>query len=74
MSALVNNVSIEKLEFVVLEAIAYFKEQNISKEIQNYSELLANECYNVGMKDKASEYYRMSYEAKISIKEKGYLR
>ena len=74
LSALVNKVSIEKLEFVVLEAIAYFKEQNISKEIQNYSELLANECYNVGMKDKASEYYRMSYEAKISIKEKGYLR
>lgn len=74
LSALVNKVSIEKLEFVVLEAIAYFKEQNISKEIQNYSELLANECYNVGMKDKASEYYRMSYEAKISIKEKGDLR
>ncbi|AAS40895.1 hypothetical protein BCE_1971 [Bacillus cereus ATCC 10987] len=31
MSALVNKVSIEKLEFVVLEAIAYFKEQNIWK-------------------------------------------
>ncbi|HDR3651831.1 TPA: tetratricopeptide repeat protein [Bacillus anthracis] len=74
LNALVDKVAIEELEPIVLEAIAYFKDQNILKEIQNYSEFLANECYNIGMKDKASDYYRMSYEAKILIKEKGYLR
>lgn len=74
LRALVDKVSIEKLESIILDSISYFREQSILKEINNYSELLANECYNMGMKDKAADYYRMSYEAKISLKEKGYLK
>ncbi|EOW9527325.1 tetratricopeptide repeat protein [Bacillus cytotoxicus] len=69
-----NNESIESLEAVVIEALSYFKEQELWKDVQIYTELLAVKWYNMGDKDKASDYYHMGYEARNLLKEKGRLK
>ncbi|PEB51427.1 hypothetical protein CON65_10890 [Bacillus pseudomycoides] len=69
-----NNEPIEKLEEVVTEALSYFKEQDLWKDVQIYTELLAVKWYNMGVKDKACDYYHLSHEARTLLKEKGRLK
>lgn len=66
-----NNESIEKLEEIVNESLSYFQEQELWKDIQIYTELLAGKWYNVGAKEKACEYYRLGHEARTLLKRKG---
>nr|WP_082246103.1 tetratricopeptide repeat protein [Bacillus gaemokensis] len=74
LKAMIENEPIEKLEKIILDAISYFKEQDLWKEILNYSELLAVKWFDKGTKDKACDYYRMNHEARILLKEKRYLK
>ncbi|MBJ7945070.1 tetratricopeptide repeat protein [Bacillus cereus group sp. N24] len=69
-----NNESIKKLEEIVNESLSYFKEQELWKDIQIYTELLAGKWYNVGAKEKACEYYHLGHEARTLLKEKGRLK
>lgn len=69
-----NSEPVERLEEVMLEAIPYFKEQELFNELSVYTELLGNKWYNVGEKGKACDYYRESLGAKKLLNEKGYLK
>ncbi|MGI2731732.1 tetratricopeptide repeat protein [Bacillus cytotoxicus] len=74
LKTMIENKSITNLEKCILEGISYFKKQDLWKDVQIYSELLAIKWYNMGMKEKASDYYHMSHEAKNLLKEKGRLK
>ncbi|WP_242143135.1 MULTISPECIES: tetratricopeptide repeat protein [unclassified Bacillus cereus group] len=74
LKTMLDNEPIEKLEKIMLDSISFFKEQDLWNEIQKYSEILAVKWYNMGEKDKASDYYHMGYEARNLLKEKGRLK
>nr|WP_243526234.1 tetratricopeptide repeat protein [Bacillus pseudomycoides] len=74
LKAMIENESLEKLEELVLEAISYFKEHELFKDIQVYTEELAAKWYGAGDECKAGKYFYMSYEAKNLLKEKGRLK
>ncbi|MDO6634330.1 Rap family tetratricopeptide repeat protein [Bacillus thuringiensis] len=74
LKSLNENVPVESLENLVLEAISYFKNQKLWKDVQLYAEELAAKWYDIGAKEKAGQYFYMSYEAKKILKKRGALK
>jgi tetratricopeptide (TPR) repeat protein len=69
-----NCVPIEELEGIIGQAIEYFKKQELWKNVYLYTEELANKWYDVGNESKASTYFRISYEARKTLKKLGALK
>ncbi|HGA1020880.1 TPA: tetratricopeptide repeat protein [Bacillus cereus] len=61
------------LESVVLEGISYFEEENLTRCVQEYTEILATMFYKEANEKKASRYFYMSNEARKKYEEKGAL-
>ncbi len=59
------------LESVVLEGISYFEEENLTRCVQEYTEILATMFYKEANEKKASRYFYMSNEARKNMKKKG---
>lgn len=74
LQAMNDELTIEELEGIVLQAVTYFKQQELWKDIQFYTEELAAKWFEYGNKEKAGEYFQMSYEAKKILKSKGALK
>ncbi|WJE55656.1 tetratricopeptide repeat protein (plasmid) [Bacillus cereus] len=61
------------LESVVLEGISYFEVENLTRCVQEYTEILATMFYKEKNEKKASKYFHMSNEARKKYEEKGAL-
>ncbi|MEF7557862.1 Rap family tetratricopeptide repeat protein [Bacillus thuringiensis] len=61
------------LESVVLEGISYFEAENLTRCVQEYTEILATMFYKEANEKKASRYFYMSNEARKKYEEKGAL-
>lgn len=74
LKALNEKWPVESLDLMISEAISYFKNQELWKDVQFYAEELAVKWYDVGNEGKASRYFHMSYEAKKILKKRGSLK
>lgn len=61
------------LESTVLEGISYFEAENLTRCVQEYTEILATMFYKEENDKKASKYFYMSNEARKKYEEKGAL-
>jgi tetratricopeptide (TPR) repeat protein len=69
-----DNLPIEDLEGVFLQAIEYFKERELWKDVIIYSEEIAGKWFDVGNESKISTYFHMNYEARQIFKKKESLK
>jgi tetratricopeptide (TPR) repeat protein len=69
-----DNLPIEELEGIILQAIEYFKERVLWKDIMTYTEELAIKWFEAGNNDKASTYFHISYEARQTLRKQGALK
>ncbi|GGE63821.1 Rap family tetratricopeptide repeat protein [Priestia taiwanensis] len=69
-----NHLLVDELEGVFLQAIEYFKEYDLWKDVMLYSEELAKEWFDAGNELKASTYFYMSYDAKKIFQTQGALK
>ncbi|HDR7969545.1 TPA: tetratricopeptide repeat protein [Bacillus pacificus] len=69
-----NSIPAMRLEEIMSEAIPYFKEQELWNDVIIYTELLGNQWYNMGEKEKACDCYRESLDARKQLNEKGSLK
>ncbi|PFY80048.1 response regulator aspartate phosphatase [Bacillus toyonensis] len=61
------------LESIILEGISYFEAENLTRCVQEYTEILATMFYKEENEKKASKYFYMSNEARKKYEEKGAL-
>ncbi|PGZ98464.1 hypothetical protein COE51_11440 [Bacillus pseudomycoides] len=74
LKALNENATTEKLEVVICEGIAFFKESGLWKYVQEYAEKLAVQYYETGNSVKASEYFYLGHKEKEEGFKKGALK
>ncbi|MCI4056604.1 tetratricopeptide repeat protein [Bacillus cereus] len=70
----VMNTNVDALEEAVIAGGSYFEREELFDCIQEYTERLADQFYNINNHEKASKYYRMSNESRKKQVAKGALK
>ncbi|MCI0764777.1 tetratricopeptide repeat protein [Bacillus sp. TL12] len=74
LKSMVQKVTAQELENVILAGMDYFKRENLWEYVQEYTEVVAVQYHKEGNFEQASKYFYLSFEAKKEVHRKEALK